>query len=555
MKSLFSTASCGLVVMSILMIGQAHTDASPIFSEANSVAFLRDVVKITDEKAFRQTKINDELLDKAIPLAQYETYMKANNLQYMLNNKDGNRIQRELQEDNNQDDFFLDDEVKYTFSGYSLKYAKCQPVQYFSENAITAGEHSPMAVQDIVILRLCSQKSCSSSAIYGCHYNYAEYALSLSSYLEIMLKYNSKKIESTCEWCLKCQQTAEQQQDGGNGGGARKQRKRRKLTERKLDEENAQAEDQMRGDGEEGDAEADEEISNEADDEWEVQQDAQAQAANDDAYTVYNNVCPYYSTYCGNYSRDCNPDEADDSYISYMDLDDIIDKGYLNCAEVKYNNYAYYVRPRCDGYDGTMKMAVFYDQFCVQHAGNDVSVKDMGLGVPEGIFQDYYAGTCIDCSSDDESSPPDFNINDALCNKVHYTGAKCTNDLTYDIFAGYESDTSECSFIEAIRFGTYDETGKLSASSITSGVTWTTEVSIEQKIMLGFSVSICIVLVFYACYIHHSMTNLLIKSLSHRELLPPSRHRSKSRQRAGTHTTGMRGMGRNDDDWEKPQIV
>ena len=127
--------------------------------------------------------------------------------------------------------------------------------------------------------------------------------------------------------------------------------------------------------------------------------------------------------------------------------------------------------------------------------------------------------------------------------------------MSYDLFGGYQSDSSECSYIEAIRFGTYDEVGKLSAASVTSGVTWTTEVSPDQKIMLGFSVGICIVLVFYACYIHHSMTNLLIKSLSHRELLPPSRHRSKSRQRAGTHSRNGVFMKSNDDDWEKPQIV
>jgi hypothetical protein len=554
MRCLRSRSAFAMVAMAVLLDQATAAKLSTMLTKTESLGFLNDVIRPTDEKAMRHAQMNEELLDKAIPLEQYEKYMKVNNLQYAFDGDKGNSVQRQLQQDE-QDDFILDDDVKYTFSGYSLKYAKCQPVQYFSENAINAGEHSPMAVQDIVILRLCSQKSCSSSAIYGCHYNYAEYALSLSSYLEIMLKYNSKKLESTCEWCQKCQQTVEQQQDGANnGGGGRRKRNRRER--RKLEEnEDGQVEDQMRGEGDEVDAA--EEAYGDADEngDWEVQQDAQAQAANDDAYTVYNNVCPYYSTYCANYTRDCNPEEADDSYISYTDLDEIIEKGYLNCAEVKYNNYAYYVRPRCDGYDGTMKMAVFYDQFCVQHAGSDVSVKDMGLGIPEGIFQDYYTSTCIDCSTDDESSPPYFNINEALCNKVHYTGAKCTNDMSYDLFAGYQSDSSECSFIEAIRFGTYDETGKLSASSITSGVTWTTEVSIEQKIMLGFSVGVCVILVFYACYIHHSMTNLLIKSLSHRELLPPSRHRSKSRQRAGTHTPGIRGMGRNEDDWEKPQIV
>ena len=42
---------------------------------------------------------------------------------------------------------------------------------------------------DIVILRLCPTSSCSSDKDYGCTYNFSEYAIELSDYVRIMLRY------------------------------------------------------------------------------------------------------------------------------------------------------------------------------------------------------------------------------------------------------------------------------------------------------------------------------------------------------------------------------
>ena len=122
-----------------------------------------------------------------------------------------------------------------------------------------------------------------------------------------------------------------------------------------------------------------------------------------------------------------------------------------------------------------------------------------------------------------QDSPPYFNYASALCNNLHATSAKCTNDLMYDLFDGEQDISSECSFIESLRFGTYDQVGQLSTSS-NSIANWQSEVTLPQKVMLAVSFFFCVCFVIYACYLHHSMTNLLIKSLSHRELLPPSRH-------------------------------
>jgi hypothetical protein len=95
-----------------------------------------------------------------------------------------------------------------------------------------------------------------------------------------------------------------------------------------------------------------------------------------------------------------------------------------------------------------------------------------------------------------------------------------------DLFDGEEDDETECSFIESLRFGAYDETGQFMSSNV--GSSWSYTPTVGQKVMLGLSIALSVIFVIYSCYLHHAMTNLLIKSLSHRELLPPSRQRQRA---------------------------
>jgi hypothetical protein len=131
--------------------------------------------------------------------------------------------------------------------------------------------------------------------------------------------------------------------------------------------------------------------------------------------------------------------------------------------------------------------------------------------------------------------------------------------MVYDLFDGSKSDSTECSFIESIRFGTYDSTGAISVEATDDAEEVVTDL---QKVGLIGSAFICAIFVVYACYLHHSMTNLLIKSLSHRELLPPSRHnkrRSPSRDRPKRRRSGSKSSkgGRSlrddedDDEWDR----
>lgn len=145
-----------------------------------------------------------------------------------------------------------------------------------------------------------------------------------------------------------------------------------------------------------------------------------------------------------------------------------------------------------------------------------------------------------------------------MCNKIHNSAADCTSNMIYDLFDGQRSDSTACSFIESIRFGTYDQNGEIAVHAAEDAQETVTDL---QKLGLVGSALICTVFVIYACYLHHSMTNLLIKSLSHRELLPPSRHssrnskrRSPGRRRSSKSSRSSRIRDDDDDededDWE-----
>lgn len=445
--------------------------------------FARDVIQKAPQPNY-QMQLNRELLSKATPAKEFYA---ARGLEYLQNG-------RRLEEEN--DDFYIDYDDRYSFSGYSLKYAKCQPLQYFSSDAIAAGQHSPMITEDVVMLRLCPQTSCSTSVEYGCHYNYAEYAIAVGDYIHIMLKYKSIKLEKMCEWCAACGVVYQGNGDGDDDAGGRRR-----------------LEDQAAGD----DVAQNEAADDAGQDDAVEQNDDNVQGDNNnnnDCYDV-DSICEEYDEYCG---------EEGGEYANY--------EGYLNymhCAEVEYNGYAYFVRPRCDGSKGTITMAVYYDNYCGSYAGEEVSIKQLGLGFKESVFEDFYTGECIDCSETNEA--PYYSLNSALCNQVHASSAKCTSDLLYDVVDSDEDESTECSFIESLRYGTYDSSGKLSSGS--NLINWDTEVSPVQKALLAGSAFLCVVFVIYACYLHHSMTNLLIKSLSHRELLPPGRHRNRKGSRGG----------------------
>jgi hypothetical protein len=376
-------------------------------SDATS-PFVADVVRPA-QKSQQKQRMNDALLSRAVPLAEYQASLAQAGLHMENDNS------RALEQENEKNDDFYqfdDDQEVYSFSGYSIKYAQCQPVQYFSENAIKAGEHSPMLTKDVVVLRLCPYQSCSESTQYGCHYNYAEYALTLPDYLTIMLKFGAIKRDNICAWCEDCMA------DDNRG--------------RKLDENNDnqdqdnndnndnQDDDQDNDEDNDNQDEEDQDQEEENNDNQDNNDNEEDQAAQyDDAYYQYDNDgnnnannnyndggsssnyyqssyssnkegCEDFDTYCSDYDSYCAEANDDNGYMEYADYID-----YLDCAQVEYNEYAYFVRPRC--VDGSIKMAVYYDAYCAQKT-ESVSVKDLGMGFQEGVFSEFYTSECIGCS-------------------------------------------------------------------------------------------------------------------------------------------------------------
>ena len=329
-----------------------------------SSSFLQDNKSVQKP---RKAAMEQALLAKATPLDEYKAMLRERgydvgrqldqaagddyNYQYQYQyeqNDDNEEEEEEEQQQDNENQGYGN--YGYNFDAYSLKYAKCQPVQRFSEESIEAGEYSPMIVDDIVILRLCPSRFCSVSKQFGCHYNYADYAIGLSDYVAIMLSYKVDKSEQLCEWC-----------EGCYGGGGRRQ----------LDDT---------GNGDD-----------DASQWWNYANNG------DDDYS-YNDPCANYESYCTDEYGDSVCDEDNNGDDNYLGIEDYFD--YLNCVHIKdEQDYSYFVQPRCDGESQTITMGVFYDEFCSQYAGSEASLNNMGLSFREGFFEDIYStSTCIDCA-------------------------------------------------------------------------------------------------------------------------------------------------------------
>jgi hypothetical protein len=288
-----------------------------------------------------------------------------------------------------------------SFSGFSLKYAKCQTIQRFSEDAIKNGEYSAMVKDDIVLLRLCPTNLCSSSKQFGCNYNYAEYAIGISEYVKIMLKYTIDKRNKMCSFCEECSANNRRRLDEEGGQQDRE------------GEDNQQDREQDGGQEGQDDREGENQNDQQKQDEnEEKQQNNQAfddddyYKADDDAVKSDNNYAKSAVDYCSNYEDDCQEianwcDGAVDDDVGYLDYADYLD--YLDCVKVEgndnYGDAAYWIRPRCDSSKETIHMDIYYDPYCSQYAGNDVNLRQFsGIYFRTSLFESFANGTCIDCS-------------------------------------------------------------------------------------------------------------------------------------------------------------
>ena len=112
-----------------------------------------------------------------------------------------------------------------------------------------------------------------------------------------------------------------------------------------------------------------------------------------------------------------------------------------------------------------------------------------------------------------------------------------------NIQESYSNQEKQCAFIESIRYGTYDSYGEFyssSSQSTTSSQEHVAVTGVQTFFIVTFGL-ICSGCAAYACFIHHQITNLLLRSLS---LGLVDAQRSKSCERAGRSMSRNRRSGR-----------
>jgi hypothetical protein len=332
---------------------------------ADASSFLRDVV---GEKSEKEDRMENALFEKAIPLTEYRAKLRAHGMDFeedthrdLTNYGDDAYNKNNAGQYGDDDDYYV--QYRRNFNSYSLKYTKCQPVQRFSEEAVEAGEASPMLTDDIVILRLCPSTSCSSSRTYGCTSNYAEYAIGLTDYVRIMLYYREDRMDQLCDWCSSCYSRRELSNNNNNNNYYN-------------GDDNYYNNQYYNGD------------DNNNDD-----------AGGDDAWAGYTRYgygssCDDYKTYCYDSDSGYSVCEAfnDNDGSQYLD--------YLNCVNVQdQDNSNYYVRPRCDGTNQIIHMGVYNDTSCSQYAGDEVDIDSFNLGFDDADFEEFYTDMdCLECT-------------------------------------------------------------------------------------------------------------------------------------------------------------
>ena len=112
-----------------------------------------------------------------------------------------------------------------------------------------------------------------------------------------------------------------------------------------------------------------------------------------------------------------------------------------------------------------------------------------------------------------------------------------------NIQESYSNQEKQCAFIESIRYGTYDSYGEFyssSSQSTTSSQEHVAVTGVQTFFIVTFGL-ICSGCAAYACFIHHQITNLLLRSLS---LGLVDAQRSKSCERVGRSMSRNRRSGR-----------
>ena len=293
--------------------------------------------------------LNDLLLENAMPLKEYESKVIAAGGDPFVD-----RLERELggDDDDGESEYFSY-KKSLSFNGYALKYATCQKIQRYSVSAVQRGEYSSMVTDNVVIMRLCPKKTCNSNSQYGCSSGFGEYAIDVSVYMGIVMRYMEHKETNFCSFCKDC--AAE------NGNFANDD-----------DSYNATS------------------SSGSSSSFYKYTSSGQMQ--------IYDsNTCYTYSSQCKNVIGTCNGYYDDDDngnststydYLSYLDS--------FGCQQMN----GYYLAPQCDTKNNAIEMGIFYDDYCNDDASSAVDVtKILDEDYDTDIFSMAQDVGCLDCQS------------------------------------------------------------------------------------------------------------------------------------------------------------
>lgn len=89
------------------------------------------------------------------------------------------------------------EQVEIDFSGYEIRFEKCQFVKAYDDELAEDEEASTvLGTKHFVVFRLCPSGSCST-----CQYNFGEYIIDMESYLEAATQYFAEDREEQCNLC------------------------------------------------------------------------------------------------------------------------------------------------------------------------------------------------------------------------------------------------------------------------------------------------------------------------------------------------------------------
>lgn len=358
----------------------------------NNINFFRDVIKPLEIKQQEENEdgLKDMLMKKAIPLEDYNREIVAKGgIPITVDPDDEFEIITSNQDEEMETDYDrhlsgesrrLENNAEYNyninnekdFSSYSFKYAKCQPVKRFSDMAAYNGEYSPLVTDYLVVFRFCPRNRCKASSKWGCSSGYGQYVIDLPSYLRAQMYYQYNKRPYLCPFCKECAFT-----DDYFGS----QRRGRKLDE--ADDDDSSSSSTTSSSATSG---------------------TYATATDDDTSSsqTYSETCTKYDFLCEGYGSWCAAYDDDDDSGKNADAPDLLDLiDYFDCVNVEGNdgrNAGYWIGPRCDSYTNKISMGIFYDPYCSQYAGNEVSINDQGgVNFDQSMFVQTYKPHCFPC--------------------------------------------------------------------------------------------------------------------------------------------------------------